>query len=191
MACSGPQTSGDITGEFTRHSGSALPESMASLSDNGRAGRRFYGVGIRDTHPRRPTVVAGRHVIIGFQLEIYNSAPMRNDFPRPHTPISCRLNLYISQVHLRVDARFCSPEGRAAVPILKHGQGCLALPEPLYSDLAGFCKELAGWHKDFVKNSRDNSAGSRLATDAGAVWLSRWFGDVLWNVLGCDRVPGR
>jgi hypothetical protein len=67
-----------IVMEPARHSGSALPESMASLSGNGRAGGLFHDVRISVTHPRRSTIFAGRHVIIGFQLEIYNSTPVRN-----------------------------------------------------------------------------------------------------------------
>jgi hypothetical protein len=69
---------GDSSDRRSQHSGSALPESMASLSGNGRAGGLFHDVRISVTHPRRSTIFAGRHVIIGFQLEIYNSTPVRN-----------------------------------------------------------------------------------------------------------------
>jgi hypothetical protein len=70
------RSAGEVTGRPTRHSGSALPESMASLSDNGRAGRPIHGVRICDKSPRQRIIIAGRHVIIGFQREIYNSAPV-------------------------------------------------------------------------------------------------------------------
>jgi hypothetical protein len=77
-----PRTAGEATGRAMGHSGSAVPECMASLSDNGRAGHLFHGVRISGTHPRQRAVFAGRHVIIGFQLEIFNSLPDRKDIVR-------------------------------------------------------------------------------------------------------------
>ena len=53
------RTSGEITGRPTRHSGSSLPESMASPSGNGRAGCLFHGVLFAmDPPASRPSLLA-------------------------------------------------------------------------------------------------------------------------------------
>ena len=126
---SASRTSGDITGWPGRHSGSALPESMTSLSDNGRAGHLFHGVRISGTHPRQRAVFAGRHVIIGFQLEIFNSLPERKDSVRQQS----RYLSGLSFVFLRficASTPVFPTRARASGPILRSGQVHLSLAGP-------------------------------------------------------------
>jgi hypothetical protein len=96
--------------------------------------------------PRQRTVFAGRHVIIGFQLEIYNSPPVPKDILSRQSPIILRLILDISQVHLSVDVRFWPPNAHSGPE--SRGSTAMSLPGSALSS------ELAGSRKDVVKISR-------------------------------------